>query len=252
MSKLVRSFLAAIVFYTIIPLRKKLVLEFGQIARWAPLIGLIIGTFLGLIDEGLFQIGLPIFTRSVLLVSVWVALTGGLHLDGAMDTADGLAVEPERRLEVMKDSVIGAFGAIAGIMILLLKSVSLSEIGSYRWLALMYSPSWARWGQALAIGFYPYLKPTGKGKFHKENIRFPQDVLLGLIFLLSLSGLNACLKPDQWLILSLIIISGLTTVTIISWWLNKKFKGHTGDTYGAVVEWTEVILLCLFAIVFHS
>lgn len=252
-TKLARSFLAAIVFYTTVPLPQKWVLEFGQIACWSPLIGVIIGTFLGLIDRGLYEIGLPILTRSVLLVAIWVLITGGLHLDGAIDTADGLATsDPERRLEVMKDSVIGAFGAIAVVIILLLKSASLSEIESYRWLALINSAGWGRWGQVVAIAFYPYLKPTGKGKFHKQNLNFPEDVLFGLICLLSLSALQMYFNPDEWLVVVLIIMSGLVSVISINWWLNKQLGGHTGDTYGAVVEWTEAILLCLFAIFFHS
>jgi len=250
--KLARSFLAAIVFYTTVPLPQKWVLEFGRIARWIPFIGVIIGIFLGLIDLGLSQIGLPILTRSVLLVGIWIIITGGLHLDGAIDTADGLATQnPKRRLEVMKDSVTGAYGAIAAAIILLLKSSALSEIESYRWLGLIYSAGWARWGQVVAIAFYPYLRSTGKGQFHKQNFHFPEDFLLGSIFLLTLSGVEIYWKPDRWLVVILITISGVVTAIAINWWLNKKLGGHTGDTYGAVVEWTEAILLCLFAIFFN-
>lgn len=144
--------------------------------------------------------GIPDLTRNVLTVAIWVGITGGLHLDGAMDTADGLSVtNPERRLEVMKDSATGAFGAIAAIIILLLKTVTLSEMSLPLWLVLLSATGWARLGQVWAIAFYPYLRETGKGSFHQENLRLPQDILLGLVVLLCFSGL--------WF-----------TVGYLSWW----------------------------------
>lgn len=244
--------MAAVVFYTTIPLPKEWTLEFDRITRWAPLIGCAIGALLAGVDACLDSLGLPILTRSVLIVAIWIALTGGLHLDGAIDTADGLAVsDRQRSLEVMKDSVIGAYGAIAAVIVLLLKSSALTDIQSYRWLALILSASWGRWGQVIAVSFYPYLKPSGKGKFHKENLIFPQDMLLGLIFLLSLNLFLIILNLNSLLITIRIIISQFSLVTIVSWWFNKQLGGHTGDTYGAVVEWTEALLLCLFAIVLN-
>lgn len=251
-TKLLKSFLAAIVFYTVVPLPKNWVLEFGQIARWAPLIGVIIGIFLGIIDWILYQIEIPPLTCSILLVTIWIAITGGLHLDGVIDTADGLAVlDPQRRLEVMKDSVIGAFGAIAAITIILLKSAALSEIQSYRWLILVNCAGWGRFSQVVAIAFYSYLKPTGKGKFHKENFCFPQDILLGLVLLLCLNGILIYFDPNQWLMLMLLSISGFSTAIAVSWWFNKQLGGYTGDVYGSVIEWTEAILLLLSTIFFN-
>ena len=84
--------------------------------------GLLIGLLLAL-SNLLLQLGsVPILTRSALIVACWIGITGGLHLDGAMDTADGLSVtDKERQLAVMKDSATGAFGAIAAVIILLLK-----------------------------------------------------------------------------------------------------------------------------------
>lgn len=253
MTKLIKSFFAAIVFYTIIPLPREWADEFERIARWTPLIGLLLGGLLGAIDLCLYWLELPVLTRSVLLVAIWIGITGGLHLDGAIDTADGLAVpDRQRSLEVMKDSVVGAYGAIAAVIIILLKTASLSEIQSYRWLGLTIAAGWGRWGQVIAIAFYPYLRPSGKGRFHKENLRFPQDVLLGLVFLLGLSLIQILLNPHDWYVAIAIIFGGFTAIAIINWYFNRKLAGHTGDTYGAVVEWTEALLLCLFASFFHS
>ncbi len=240
------SLIGAVTFYTCIPIPAGWALEFRGIARWAPLIGLLIGGILGIVDAGLQQLGVPVLTRSALVVVSWIALTGGLHLDGVMDTADGLAVQDrQRRLEVMADSATGAFGAMAAVALLLLKAAALTDIETYRWLALMISAGWGRWGQVVAIAFYPYLKPTGKGAFHKEAIRPPQDVLLGLFLLLGLCGLPLLLDSgNAWVSLRL-GMGGCAIALLTGAWFHRQLGGHTGDTYGAVVEWTEALLLCL-------
>jgi len=225
-------------------------LEFRGIARWAPLMGLLIGGILGIVDAFLQQLGVPILTRSAAIVVSWIALTGGLHLDGVMDTADGLAVQDRnRRLEVMADSATGAFGAMAAIALLLLKTAALTDIGAYRWLALMASAGWGRWGQVVAIAFYPYLKPTGKGAFHKEAIRTPQDILLGLLLLLGLCGLPLLLDRGMWVSLEM-ALGGCVIALLTGAWFHRQLGGHTGDTYGAVVEWTEALFLCLLTSLF--
>lgn len=233
-------------FYTCIPLPAGWTLEFQRIARHAPLVGLLIGALLSLCDVCLQQLGVPVLTRSALVVVMGIAITGGLHLDGAMDTADGLAVQdPSRRLEVMTDSATGAFGAIAAIALILLKTAALTDIESNRWLALMAAAGWGRWGQVVAIARYPYLKPSGKGAFHKEFIRAPQDILLGLVLLVLLSGLQLIVSPTRPLLAVIIAVAGCLIALLTGAWFHHQLGGHTGDTYGAVVEWTEALLLCL-------
>jgi adenosylcobinamide-GDP ribazoletransferase len=181
-----------------------------------------------------------------LIVTIWVGITGGLHLDGAMDTADGLAVtDPERRLQVMVDSATGAFGAMAAIAILLLKTTALSDLSENRYLALIAACGWGRWGQQNAIAFYPYLKPTGKGAFHKQAIRSYKDLLPSWFLLIGLSGLIWLINPQNLVLSVGIIISGTLISSLTAAWFNYKLGGHTGDTYGAVVEWTEALFLCL-------
>jgi len=246
------SFLGAIAFYTCIPIPIRWALEFRWVARWAPLIGLLIGAILGIVDGGLQQLGVPILTRSAVIVVSWIAVTGGLHLDGVMDTADGLAVQDrQRRLEVMADSATGAFGAMAATAILLLKTTALSDLEAYRGVALMASAGWGRWGQVVAIAFYPYLKPTGKGAFHKEAIRIPQDILLGFFLLLALCSLPLLLDRNTALVSLGMVVGGSAIALLTGAYFNRKLGGHTGDTYGAVVEWTEALFLCLLTIFFH-
>lgn len=245
-SDIISSLTSAVIFYTVLPLPTEWTNNWQRIARWCPFIGLWLGFGLAGFAVLLEMVGIPSLTRSTLVVVAWIVLTGGLHLDGAMDTADGMAVtEPQRRLEVMKDSQIGAFGAIAAIVILLLKTVTLSEMTLPWWLVLPSVAGWARWGQVWAIAFYPYLRDTGKGAFHQENMRLPQDVLLGLGCLLCFSGLWLMVDKAWWQI-GVIVMINLAIPLLVGYWLNHKLGGHTGDTYGAVVEWSEaLILVCL-------
>lgn len=236
---------ASVIFYTAIPLPYLDKLDFSEVARFAPAIGLMIGGILGLFDTGMNYLGMPVLTRSALVVIVWIAITGGLHLDGVMDTADGLAVgDKDRRLEVMTDSATGAFGAMAAIALLLLKTTALTDIHQNRWLVLMAACGWGRWGQILAIAQYPYLKLTGKGAFHKEAIRSYKDCLPGLLLLSCLSGLGILIDKRLFFMLGITLV-GSAIAFVTGAWFNYKLGGHTGDTYGAVVEWTEALFLCV-------
>ncbi|WP_446364318.1 adenosylcobinamide-GDP ribazoletransferase [Coleofasciculus chthonoplastes] len=247
-----QSWLGAITFYTCIPIPMSWGLDFERIARWAPVVGLFIGVLLAMLDALLQHWGMPHLTRSGIIVVSWVALTGGLHLDGVMDTADGLGVQdPKRRLEVMADSVTGAFGAMAAIALLLLKMAALTDIETDRWFALISVAGWGRWGQVVAISMYPYLKATGKGAFHQQGIRVPIDSLWGAFLLLGVCGLPLLMNMNRDS-LELAVISaggGCAIALLTGFWFYRQLGGHTGDTYGAVVEWTEALLLCLLTIV---
>ncbi|NET04604.1 MAG: adenosylcobinamide-GDP ribazoletransferase [Symploca sp. SIO2B6] len=240
------TLISAVTFYTCIPIPTGWSLEFRGIAGVAPLVGLLIGGILGMIDFGLQYLGMAPLTRSALIVILWLALTGGLHLDGAMDTADGLATQnPRRRLEVMADSATGAFGAMTATAIMVLKISALTNLDTYRWLALMSAAGWGRWGQVMAIALYPYLKPRGKGAFHKQSMQIPQDILLGLLILLGLCGLPLLSEISQWRLSLAMVIGGGAIALLTGAWFHRQLGGHTGDTYGAVVEWTEALFLCL-------
>ncbi|WP_448561969.1 adenosylcobinamide-GDP ribazoletransferase [Trichothermofontia sp.] len=259
-------FIAAIAFYTRLPVPSTWPLDFQGIARLAPLVGLLIGSLLGVGDYLLSLVGIPNLTRSAVLVVGGLALTGGLHLDGAIDAADGLAVpDPDRRLAVMRDSVTGAFGVMAAVAIVLLKVAALADLTQHRWLALLLIPAWGRWGQLLAIVRYPYLRPTGKGALHKAAIQSPWEPLPTALLLILLSGLGSLAifelnpldlstpPPDR---LSSVILTGLALsaaglipAIATGAWFHRQLGGHTGDTYGAVVEWSETFSLVLVTLI---
>ena len=246
------SFGGAVIFYTRLPLPAACPIQFDRIARWCPLIGLMLGASLGLIDWSFGWLGFPNLVRSILIVAIAVGLTGGLHLDGVSDTADGLAVtDPERRLVVMKDSLTGAFGVMAIALVLLLKFAALSELGSARGFSLMIAMGWGRWGQVAAIAFYPYLRAEGKGAFHTATFKFPQDLLLGLFFLLLFSSGFILWQPQSWLLTLQSTLLGFAIALLPGWWFAKQLGGHTGDSYGAIVEWTEALILCGLTVWFN-
>lgn len=241
---LVAKLLGALLFYTSIPLPDRFRVDVANAAQMVVVIGLLIGSMLGLLDWGLTLLGMPSWSRSVGVVLAWVAITNGLHLDGAMDTADGLAVQdPQRRLEVMSDSHTGAFGAMAAIALLLLKSAALADLAAPPGLALILAAGWGRWAQQVAIASYPYLKPTGKGAFHKTALPSRWATVPSLTVLLGVSSLPLLQNLANWPLCLGFGLGGSAIACLVPAWFYRKFGGHTGDTYGAVVEWTEAFFL---------
>jgi adenosylcobinamide-GDP ribazoletransferase len=242
------GFFAAIAFYTRLPIPMAGALDFRRVACFAPLVGLLIGSLLVLLDQGLAWLSVPALTRNAVIIASWVALTGGLHLDGVIDTADGLSVpDPTRRLAVMTESTTGAFGVMAAILLILLKTAALTDLTAWRWLSLPIVAGWGRWGQQVAIACYPYLKPSGKGAFHKAAVRSFWDCVPSLLLLLGLSFVPCGFGVPLWH-LGLSFACGGVLAAGIAGWFATQLGGHTGDTYGAVVEWTEALLLVLLTV----
>jgi len=241
-----QQLLGSVTFYTQLPIPHHWPMSFDGIARYAPLVGLGIGGAIAAMDAGLAALHWPLATRCGLLVALWLWLTGGLHLDGAMDTADGLAVpEPERRLAVMADSRTGAFGVMIAIVLLGIKGLCLLDLATLRWVSLPLAAGWGRWGQVVAIARYPYLREQGKGALHKAHAQPATDWIWGLVALVGLAGIAAVIAPAQILWLLAVMVSGGTIALATGAWLQRQLGGQTGDTYGAIVEWTETLLLCV-------
>ena len=190
-----------------------------------------------------WQVPAPV--ASVLVICAGIAMTGGLHLDGVMDAADGLAVpDSTRRLAVMSDSHMGAFGGMAAVTLILLKVTALAAITEHRLFILVMVAMWGRWAQQWAIAHYPYLKDIGKGAFHKAALPSSWHALpsfLGLVGLSTLCWAIGWVPAEVVLrtVIGAVVFTGLTNT-----YFYRQLGGHTGDTYGAVVEWTEALLLC--------
>ena len=228
------------VFYSVLPLPPGLRPRFERIARFAPWVGAVIGALEALIWLLLGWAGAGLLAQAALVIAFGVWISGGLHLDGAMDTADGLAAGPERCLEAMDDSRVGASGVQALLQVLLLRFGGLALLaGAAPW-ALLWAAVWGRLAPLLAMQAFPYLRVEtgGTAAFHQRHWRgLLPELLPGLLVLAGLMALAAARPagPGSWWWLGCL---GLVPALLVPWWLGRRLGGHSGDSYGACVEWT--------------
>ncbi len=235
------SFLAAVRFLTIIPLpgRREVSLEeLGRSTAYFPLVGLIIGLILAG-EHWLLGLFLPRAVVDVLVIVGLVVISGAIHLDGFIDTCDGVAGHrsvPDR-WRVMHDSRAGGFGVVGVCCLLLVKYFSLNNVpDSLLMVTLALMPVVSRWAMVYTVFAYPYARPSGLGKVFKQQTRWLRFTVATLItfvlamFLLQLTGVVVML--GIWII-----------VAAMALYLKSKFSGLTGDTYGAVNEVAEVFVL---------
>jgi adenosylcobinamide-GDP ribazoletransferase len=245
-----KKFLYALRFMTIIPLPYKQDENMTDVARSLalfPLIGGLIGLLLwatGLLSGLLFSS----LTTGFVVMIVSMIITGGLHLDGLSDLADGLggSRNRERRLEIMKDSRIGAFGALTLIGFLLLKGLFMGElIGGGQVLWLILPPLWARFFGVLVIKTFPTARPDGMGDFFQKNAR-PVDLVVAALLALTITW-AVTLPSLPWEIPFLLLLVYLFLVVFVmmipAMIINKILNGLTGDCYGALIEGTELASL---------
>src|SRR5205085_11752359 len=173
-----REWVAAVRFLSVLPVPGRTQLfEKDEVAprlvvgdAYFPLVGLLLA---GLLWSFVLLLAprLPQLALAAVLVVALVILTGGLHLDGLMDSCDGLfgGSTRERKLEIMRDSRVGSFGVLGAICLLLLKFALFASL-SVRILpfALLITLPAARWTMVLALRVFPGARPTGLGAaFHR-------------------------------------------------------------------------------------
>jgi len=239
--------LSALHFLTTIPLLPERPYsdgEFGKAVGFFPLVGVIIGGILVLIQFLLSMVFPETVIAAALIVS-WLAITGALHLDGLLDSFDGLLGGRDKvsRLEIMKDERIGAFGLAAGISLILIKfSVLSSLIGtSISLVGLMLAPTLGRWSLTLAIVFFPYARENGLGKAVKDRSTWRQ------IFLATGTSILVASFFYQWMGLVIMLAVALV-VWLCARFAIKRISGLTGDIYGAICEITELVVLLMLVI----
>jgi adenosylcobinamide-GDP ribazoletransferase len=257
-----RDLAGAWVFYSVLPALPWVAPRFERIARFAPWIGLVIGGLQALLWQ-LSAGWLPAGPQAALVIALGLWLSGGLHSDGAMDTADGLAAGPQRALAAMADSRVGAAGVQALALLLLLRGAGLLALAAsppaaaspalVGW-ALLAVAVWGRCSPLLAIARFPYLRADGgSAAFHRQGRRrlrrelLPAAVLLAGLLTLALLLAPARLLPAPAAVLVL-LLSALPAV-LVPERLGRRLGGHSGDTYGACVEWSEALGLLLCGVV---
>ncbi|MDQ7097064.1 adenosylcobinamide-GDP ribazoletransferase [Desulfosporosinus sp. PR] len=236
-----RGFLIALTFLTRIPLPSPKVEvtseEFNLSYRYYPLVGLVIGGVLWLLAKGLSPFFPPLALGALLLVAE-LMLTGGLHLDGFMDSMDGLlsARTPERILEIMKDSRVGAHASMALIGLLLLKFSLLASLAPSQFSILLLMPMLSRWVFQIGVIAFPYARTQGLGKGIHDITRWIPFLIAGALVL----GVSYLLAGYAGL-----ITWGVCVIAVTLWAckISSLLGGLTGDLYGAMIEISEVICL---------
>ena len=237
-----RDLAGAWVFYSVLPAWPRLQPGFQRIARFAPWIGLVIATLQIAVWLLLQGLGWPLLATMPVLIALEVWVTGGLHLDGVMDTADGLAAGASRRLEAMEDSRVGASGVQALAFVLLL------QMGALFCLAERV-PMGVPWVLA-AVGFlsrcsplwavvrFPYLKKDGTAGFHREGARGWREARPSLLVIVV--TLTVAVAVGQGGLLGVMLLVGwLPALSSLRAWT----PWSAPVTLGACVVWTATLML---------
>ena len=218
--------------------------EMGESTGFYPLVGLLLGGVLALVDALLGYL-FPIPVRSVLVLALWIVLTGGLHLDGFLDSCDGLlgASTSERRMEIMRDERVGAFALAGGVLLLLTMFSSLGTMASGRWAALLLAPVLGRWGITMAVVAFPYARTAGLGRDIKDQAHAAQARLATVTALVVVAVVALILHSAAPLVAmaAAAVVFRLSTRFILA-----RIPGMTGDTYGAINMLIEASVLLAF------
>ncbi len=214
----------------------------GRSAKWFPLVGLIIGSILTG-SHWLLGLVLPGSVTAVLIVALWAWLTGGLHLDGLADCGDGLlaAANRERRLEILQDSRIGAFGAILLVLFLMAKVTAVATLSAPA-VGLILAPTLARWFLLIAAR-QPSARPGGMGDSFAASLT-PKTFAFAVILPVLLVVVGGWRGGQTVLAVLLALI---VTFAILGM-ARSRLGGVTGDVFGLVVEMTELAVLLAFVV----
>jgi len=249
---MIRQLTLAVTFLTGIPLKVEGDVSPADLWRsmgWYPLVGLALGAAAWGAYAGLLEL-LPSLVAAVLVVMVLEAVTRGLHMDGLMDTADGVlsGAPRERALKIMKDSNVGAMGVVAALLILMLKVAALGALARADAAAPLLA-GWcaARALPALDVYAWPYARAAGTGEaFTRE--RTPGPVVMAAALLtagvvattlvtVTVDGAGACYAG---LVVALV---AMVVALLVQAAVAKRLGGLTGDVYGMGIELAEATAL---------
>ena len=247
-----RRLTLAVTFLTGIPLKVAGEVSPADLWRsmgWYPLVGLVIGAAAWALYAGLTYV-LPGLVAAILVVIFLELLTRGLHMDGVMDTADGIlsGAPRDRALEIMKDHNVGAMGVVAAVLLLGLKVAALGALARPEAAApLLAGWTAARALPALDVYWWPYARPAGTGEaFTRERSTGP--VGMALAFLLAgvvVAGLAGMLLGalGSWYAGLVAAAASVAVALGVQALVARRLGGMTGDVYGMGIELAEAASL---------
>ena len=215
--------------------------DLGRAAAWYPLVGLVLGGLVALAKTGLDLVFPPLLAAG-LTAAVWALLTGGLHLDGLADCCDGLLspVPRERRLEIMRDPRLGAFGGAGLALYLMLKVFAILSLPPGLSVGgILLAAVTARWLILLA-GRQPMARSDGLGADLARGLG-RGAWLLAAILPVALAALTG------WYGVLALVLAHLTAWGIF-WLARSLLGGLTGDVFGLLVELAELTVLLAFSL----
>lgn len=236
-----KSFLLALQFLTIAPIRIKKIMpgEMARAAAYFPVVGLLLGLVLWTASHLLSLARLDPFASNIILVVLLIILTGGLHLDGLSDASDALFSGNDRTemLRIMRDPNVGAMGVLAIVSILMLKIALISSMLLHtKGIAIVLMCVLARWSMSFSVFAFPYAREDGKAKPFIDGMDrkiFCISTFIALVIVLIISRAAG------------LVMLGITAALayLANSFIKKKIGGITGDTIGAVSELIEVAVL---------
>jgi adenosylcobinamide-GDP ribazoletransferase len=218
----------------------------GRLARasWAfPIVGFVVGMAGGLVYGAAHWLGLPPLLAATFAVTAQIALTGALHEDAAADMADGLGggATRERKLELMRDSRVGTYGALALIAVFTARVAAISALAETEMViaAFVVAGAASRASMVAVMGLVGPARSDGlgaqAGRLQKGTVAAALTIAI-VLGLLALGTVTAA--------------AGLAGVFVgaggLAWIAWRQIGGHTGDVLGACQQAAEV--LCLSAI----
>lgn len=234
---------AALSFLTRFPISGAVRIDSRDVAksmRWFPLIGFVLGAIYAA-SIGLLRPRVPASVIAVLIVTLQAIITGALHLDGLADMADGFGGGRTRDdvLRIMRDHAIGAYGATALVLTILMKTACLMELVQ-RKQAIPYvfiAPSLSRWSAVLLSRWLPYARrtpaegmpPGGSVSEHAGRVEF---IIASVVCLAITVPFGLWRTALCWVVVS--IVSACSAVVC-----KRRIGGVTGDTLGANIELCE-------------
>jgi adenosylcobinamide-GDP ribazoletransferase len=252
-----RLFFTALQFFTRLPIPRWVGFDpawLHQSSRYFPLVGVVVAA----IGAGVYAAAalvLPAPAAVLLSTAAGIYTTGAFHEDGFADMCDGLGggMTRERVLEIMKDSRIGAYGAIGIICMLATKCTALAMLPPATAIAALFlAHPLSRLAATALIWRMEYARDEGKSKPLAQKMDHAEFALAALTAALA----AAVLIAGGWLrweaLTAAVIATGGATI-----WLARKFQrrigGYTGDCLGAVQQVTEVaIYLCILGSLAHG